>query len=308
MEKGEVFDRGLMDEYSMTKIWSMLSNNWWIVACTAIVFVVMATVYTLLAPDVYRTGAFVAVNGQSGNQALAMLRSRDFLERFISDEGILHLVFSERWDKAEGQWINSGGRIPEPRVAAGVLAKQLISKESRDQSGLHFIGMESSDPRAAADIIDKLIIRLNEAVTNEVLDKAFKKRDYYDKKIFEHDSLLIVRLVELGGAMQPGLPVLGGNDQNVDSHIIDYLQRQVILSGSLKERGNLVAKKAVSDEMILRADIDADEFALKIYEKARVPEASIRPRKGVIIGLGLIAGVFTGLFIAFMRENGWRRG
>lgn len=307
MDKKEAFGREQNAEYSVAKIWGMLSSNWWIVACAAIAFASMATVYTLLVSDVYRTGSLVAVNGKYGKQALAMLRSRDFLERFISDEDIFHLVFSERRSKAKDHWINAGGSMPDQRVAAGVLAKQLISKESRDRSGLHFIGMESSDPRAAADLINKLIIYLNEAVTGEVLDKALVKRDYYEKKVFEHDSLLIVRLTGLG-SMQPDLSGVKGNGRSADSQIIDYLQRQSILSGSLKERGNLVAKKVVSDEVVLRADIDADEFALKIYEKARAPETSIRPRKGVIIVLGLITGTFTGLFIVFMKEVARRRG
>jgi hypothetical protein len=124
------------DAIDLGELFSALSSRrWWILGgvglCTAlaITYVSVATpVYrasTILAPAagdsglnldsaLGQLGGIAAIAGISSSgggeteESLAVLRSRDFTERFLRDEMLLPQLYPDLWDAAKNQW-----RVPE---------------------------------------------------------------------------------------------------------------------------------------------------------------------------------------------------
>jgi len=287
-------------ETSLDDIRAVIVSNRWIVAGVTLFITLSAALYAFFAQPVYLTGALVRFEGKEGDRALFMLHSRTFLEEIIRKEELLPLLFSDQWDAVHHSWASGKGEIPDPEKGAVVLAEKLIIKKRKDLFNLLFIGMEHPDPYAAADLINRVLIGLNEYVRKEALAKALLLQAYAERQLFVHDSTLADRFASLGEADAVRLSGKNG-DREAESEVSGFLRSQLILSSSLETRARLMAKKQESDDVIMRADIHADEFALKIYDMATAYEKTAKPGKSAVIVLGFIFGMFSGLCIAFVR-------
>lgn len=188
MSRQEVYASNEIDLISVIKL--LWQRRWWIIAAAMLgglvalgLSVVMEPVYrasTVLAPadDGMIGGSLSSATGQLGGlaslvglnvgsggsrtpEALAVLKSRRFLESFFAEEELLPVLFSNRWDVEANSWAVSGDRIPTFGDAYRLFIKKVLNISQDKKTALVTININWRDPRQASDWANKLVSRLN---------------------------------------------------------------------------------------------------------------------------------------------------
>jgi uncharacterized protein involved in exopolysaccharide biosynthesis len=190
----------------LVDLWRTLFAQKWLVIVVASVFVCTAVAYALLATPIYRAEvvlAPVAENQSSSKlgglaslaginidldskkiQAIALLRSRVFIERFIVDENLLPILFADRWDAANKRWLASSvEEQPDIRDAVKFFAEQVRFVTDDVQTGLITVAIEWTDPRLAADWAAELVTRINHIVRYRDIQEYQKKLEYLNAQL-----------------------------------------------------------------------------------------------------------------------------
>lgn len=184
-------------------------QRWWIVL-SMVVFTAVTTAVALMTTPVYRAqtllipadpnslsgssalgqiGGLAALAGVSlggadtaTQEALAVLKSREFTERFIVDMNLLGKLFPDRWDEATGQW-----KVPpekRPTVTTAYKYLQRISEVTQDKkSGLVTLQLDWHDPVEAADWVNALVKRLNAEMRTRAIAKAEASVSFLEKEL-----------------------------------------------------------------------------------------------------------------------------
>ncbi|MFO1468940.1 MAG: Wzz/FepE/Etk N-terminal domain-containing protein [Steroidobacteraceae bacterium] len=184
-------DRDLIELFSgMTQLWR---GRWWILLTTVVVTSLFAALAFWMTP-VYRashhgasgagtrrprgntvvrardagrwagiTGGDCGRNGstQGTDEAVAVLKSRQFTEQFITDRNLLPALYPDPWDPKAAKW-----RVPaddQPTMATAVkrFQKDVLTITQDKKTGLLTLQIESPDRIAAADWANDLVRRIN---------------------------------------------------------------------------------------------------------------------------------------------------
>ena len=185
------------DEIDLFELWNILWQGKWLVIASTVVFAVGSVVYALAQTQWYRAEVLLApaegrsspaVGGQLGGlaalagvsvgggesaEAIATLRSREFVRAFIEDFDLMPVLFADEWDAARGAWRDPN---PEewPDIRDGVrffLEDVLKVSEARD-TALVTLAVEWPDPELAAQWAMTLTSRLNQRVRDRALREA----------------------------------------------------------------------------------------------------------------------------------------
>lgn len=165
-------------------------RRWWIVAAAALgslsalgLSLVMSPVYrasVVIVPvdDAGANGALGSAMGQLGGlaslvglnvggsgsrtpEALAVLTSRRFLESFFTEEHLLPILFSKRWNAKTNSWAVTGDQIPTTGDAHRFFVKRVLHVSDDKKTSLVTLSINWRNPDQAADWANKLISRLN---------------------------------------------------------------------------------------------------------------------------------------------------
>lgn len=296
------------DELSLVELWNMLWSRKRLITVMTLIAMVAAIIYSLVAPPVYRVETLVKLQGDYGSEATATLQSMAFMEDFIRQESLLPWIFREKWDAQNEVWTVKEDDIPSLRQGAIVIKEHMIVEK---QEQLTVIGLRSTDPLTAVDVINKIIQRLNDIVAESALEKAEKRIQHYQEQLFSFDSLFANRIApEALSRTDEFLPE--NNRQNVTA-VINYLQAQLMNSGSISERKNLIDNIQSSENVIMRVANERDEFALKVFDPASVPDKDekIWPKRKLIVLAGFIGGLFGSVMLAvvlgLMRRSNYKQ-
>jgi uncharacterized protein involved in exopolysaccharide biosynthesis len=178
-----------------------LSERRWLSAGIFFAAVLGGVLLAWLSPKIYRADALLAPNrevasdvgggsmlGSLGSiaslsgllepgqtitgEAIATLRSRAFLQKFIEDEDLLPILYEKDWDPVRRKW------KPEilPAHTAGRAWKKLRDDVLRikEVSGedLYEVSVEWGDPKLPAIWLDALIKRLNQEMRSREMKEA----------------------------------------------------------------------------------------------------------------------------------------
>lgn len=123
-------------------------------------------------------GSFAAVAGlnfgtRAGREeeALAILKSRQFLENFIRQKNLMPLLFDEEWDTEARSWKDPTDP-PTLAQAHKYFVKSILSIDDGNDSGLVTIQVEWKDREQAAEWANELVARLNEEMRTRAAEKA----------------------------------------------------------------------------------------------------------------------------------------
>ena len=106
-------------------------------------------------------GLNIGGGGSRTPEALAVLRSRQFLESFFAEEHLLPILFSKRWNDTTKSWAVSGDRIPTAGDAYRYFAKRVLKVTDDKKTTLVTLSIDWRNPDQAADWANKLTSRLN---------------------------------------------------------------------------------------------------------------------------------------------------
>lgn len=217
------------DEIDLRELFSAIWQGKWLIIAVTSIFTVASVFYALSLPDVYKSevtlapaedsslkvpgqlgglAALAGVNlgGKGGDKtalALEILKSRDFLGRFIEQNDLyIPIMAAKGWDRATNQLIidpkiydtktNSWVREveepfkPKPSILETIDEfEKLLSVKQDKSSSLVAISIEHYSPALAKDIVEKAVITLNEEMRTRDVSEAEKSIDYLNNKISE---------------------------------------------------------------------------------------------------------------------------
>ena len=285
---------------SLFEVRDILSRERRLIAVVTLLFTLGSLFYAFFGTPVYRSTTLVEVRSDKKEQALAFLQSYAFFEDFVRSEKLLPLLYADLWDRQTGTWNRGEKQAPSLRDGSVLLKSRIAVSRPRKNSGLVRMSLELENPSVAADILNRLVRRINEVVRKEAVDKATKNMSYLREQLRFQDSLLASRLAS--PAVREADELLREDIPEEIQGIFDYLQAQMLLSDGSLERQHLIGMIQENARTVMRARIEADAFALKVYDPAIASDNAVRPEKKAVLLLGFTGGLFSAIFLAFSRD------
>lgn len=134
--------------------------------------------------------------GQERDEALAVLKSRQFVQQFIADGNLLPVLFAERWDAGAKTWREADPeRIPSAWDGWMRFDRQVRTiLEDRDRA-LVTIRIEWYDPELAAGWANELVARANQELRTRRLQQIAARLEFLQAELGR------TQLVELRAAI-----------------------------------------------------------------------------------------------------------
>jgi uncharacterized protein involved in exopolysaccharide biosynthesis len=144
-------------------------------------------------------GVNVNAKGAEVEEALAVLQSRQFIERFIRDRQLMPLLFPDKWNAEAKAWEDN--EEPTPASAHKLFIKEILSVDQDDRSSLVKIQVDWRERQSAADWANELVRRLNAEMRDRALRKTEASLGFLEKELTRTSILgtqdAINRLIEV---------------------------------------------------------------------------------------------------------------
>lgn len=115
-------------------------------------------------------GISMGPRGSLTDEALAVLRSRGFTERFIADENLMPKLFAKRWDAVSGRW--KTGEAPTPAKAYQYFNEKVRSIDQDKKTGIVTLQIDWRDRDESAAWANELVERLNQEMRRRAIMEA----------------------------------------------------------------------------------------------------------------------------------------
>ncbi len=191
----------------------LLRKRWWIIAAVVVSTLLFTTaafkitpVYravTVLIPVSSERSSFVgtgAALGQLGGlaslaglslgandaataEALGVLRSRQFAEKFIIDYNLMPQLFAKAWDASTGTWKANVHPVPTVGKAVKYFDKRIRTVTQDNKSGLISLQIDWTDRKAAAAWANELVRRLNNEMRVRAISSADASIAFLEKEL-----------------------------------------------------------------------------------------------------------------------------
>jgi uncharacterized protein involved in exopolysaccharide biosynthesis len=132
------------------------------------------------------------------DEAMAVMRSREFTEGFIRDENLMPELFPDLWDPRTNQWLN---KDQQPTLAQAFKAFDVMrSVTQAGRGGLVTVSVLWRDPVKAAEWSNALVARLNAEMRERAIASTNLSVSYLEKELAATSTietrLAINRLME----------------------------------------------------------------------------------------------------------------
>lgn len=129
----------------------------------------------------------------SGQEAMAVLKSRAFTARFISEHNLLPELFYKDWDPVGKRWTNSSPkRIPTLNDGVRMFDTQVRRVSTSEVPGLITLTVDWSDRQLAVDWARLMVHEVNEEMRSRAKTEAQQAVDYLNKEM-EKTSVVELR-------------------------------------------------------------------------------------------------------------------
>ena len=187
---------------------AVATRRWWVLSTVVLVAAAFAA-YALLKTPIYRAttvlaparparteGVNTAVSGLAAvaglelgvrnsetEEALAVLRSREFTENFISANNLMPQLFPEKWSLRTGTWKVDDQHRPTLGKAYRLFDKKIRSVVQDKKTGLVTVNIDWRDRREAALWVNDLVQRLNAEMRARAITKAEASVRFLEKEL-----------------------------------------------------------------------------------------------------------------------------
>ena len=129
--------------------------------------------------------AGISVGGadEGTQESLAVLRSRDFSERFIKDKNLLPVLFPKKWDATQGKWNTTVDKQPTFAQAFKYFNERIRSIVEDKKTNLVTLQIDWKDRSAAASWANELVDRLNAEMRDRALSNAGASLEYLEREL-----------------------------------------------------------------------------------------------------------------------------
>ena len=145
-------------------------------------------------------GINLGPQGSATEESLAVLRSRDFTERFIRSQGLMPLLYPDKWDSLNNKWRVDVIEQPTLAQAYKLFDKRIRHVNSDTKTGLVTLHIDWKDPDLAAAWANALVDQLNAEMRNRATANSDAALGYLQKELVAttlvDTRLAIMRLLE----------------------------------------------------------------------------------------------------------------
>lgn len=288
-------------EIDLRELFKAIWAGKWIVVITTFVFSVVAVFYALSLSDIYKSEVTLApvaeesslrIPGQLGGLAalagvnlggagggdktalaLEILKSRDFISRFIEQNDLyLPIMAADGWDRVSNQlvwdpkiydqssqqWVRKVKSPFQPRpsnLETYEEFKKFFTVNQDKTSGMVKLSVEHYSPYLAKDWIDKLVTAINEEMRQRELAEAERSIAYLNTQIAQT------------------------NIADVRSMLFSLIEEQT--------------------KTVMLANV-RDEYVFKTIDPAVVSEKKSKPMRSIILVLSIIMGMLLSIMYVLM--------
>jgi LPS O-antigen subunit length determinant protein (WzzB/FepE family) len=188
-------------------LWSVVWVGKWLVLLVTILIMSVGLAYALLATEwweadvvlsptskqAFPTGlaqlgglanlAGIDIPSASGNEPLAVLRSKSLARDFIEEQNLMPILFAEKWDPATAGWKSKGAEAPDIRDGVKYFDEVIRSVAEDKKAGLVTLAIKWKSGPLAADWANLLVKRLNDRLRTEAIQEAQSSINYLQKEM-----------------------------------------------------------------------------------------------------------------------------
>jgi uncharacterized protein involved in exopolysaccharide biosynthesis len=153
------------------------------------------------------------------DEAMTVLRSREFTEAFIRDNNLLPVLFPKLWDSRAGRWKSGIKKVPT--LQRGFVEFDKIRKIDTDQI-IDFITLQIDWPDriAAADWVNQMAQRLNDELRRRAIESSDATLLYLQKEM--------QTVEDVGTRQAVGRLIEGEVKKRMLAHVSDEFEVRVI--------------------------------------------------------------------------------
>lgn len=137
-------------------------------------------------------GINIGQNDSMTEEALAVLKSREFTQKFIDDRNLMPVLYAKKWDAQAGKWKVDAAHQPTPSKAFRLFDKTIRSIVPEKKTSLITMNIDWKDRVAAADWANDLVRRLNLEMRKRTMARADSAVAYLEKE-FESTTAVATR-------------------------------------------------------------------------------------------------------------------
>lgn len=275
-------------EIDLLELWGTIWQGRWVITSITFVFAILATIGSLLMPDVYRGDVLLASvsieedsstaskigslgglaslagislpNAGDTDENLAILTSREFLWRFFKEKNLLPILFENDWNEGAKKWYEENpDEHPSLWDAYRLFIEGGLLTVSTDRkTGLISVAVEWTDAALASQWANELVHRLNEYLRARAISRSKTN--------------------------------------------LEYLNKELSRSQVAEMRQTLFALIAKEQRAAMLANTQ-QEFAFRILDPAVEPDENVKPRRALIVVGATFLGGFFSLVFVFIRHS-----
>lgn len=139
--------------------------------------------------------------GAETEEAIAVLKSREFTENFIRDHDLLPHLFPDRWDSNRATWRVSKSKTPSLVEGFRRFDKKVRSVSHDKRTGLIFLRLDWPDSEQVAVLSNDLVYRINQEMRSRAIRDSEAAIEFLEKEASATTTLAtrdaISRLIEV---------------------------------------------------------------------------------------------------------------
>lgn len=213
------------DDIDLLELWKLLWRNKRLIFLITVLFTTMSVALALWMTPIYQSevllapvtdedggkisslasqyGGLAAMAGinlggssSSKEEAVALLKSRALIMKFIEEENLLPELFYKDWDSENMRWdVKSPDEIPTMWKAYKKFDQDVRSVTEDKKTGLVTLSIEWKDPNLAKKWAISLVERVNEQMRNRATEDAEKSLVYLNQELKRTSSVEVQKAI-----------------------------------------------------------------------------------------------------------------
>lgn len=202
------------DEIDLRELWFTLLKYRRMILLVTLGAAIVATGFSLVMRDIYRAEVLIvpvsddsksaglssALGGLGGlasmagispggggnsEENLAVLKSRDFLWRFVQEKKLMPILFADKWDEQQKKWEEDNPKKQPGQMDVYRLfnEKGVLSVDKDKKTNLVTVAVEWTDAALAAEWANALVERLNQYLALQAIAHSEKNLKYLNEEL-----------------------------------------------------------------------------------------------------------------------------
>lgn len=128
-------------------------------------------------------GVDIKAGDEQTQEALGVLKSKQFTEAFIADKNLMPELFAKKWDPVKKGWKGSADEWPTLNKAYDLFDERIRTIDNNKKSGLITMGITWKDRNEAAEWANDMVARLNGVMRARAIEQSSKNIGYLEGEL-----------------------------------------------------------------------------------------------------------------------------